>query len=84
MLLPIAVKNITLQTPLENLIKWSININYLMLHCAYRVTVDAKDLHSGISKVSFKFVVKSTGEVKNQKDFMVESQVIFKDNKICL
>ncbi|XP_052095731.1 uncharacterized protein LOC127731025 isoform X2 [Mytilus californianus] len=39
-----------------------------------RVTVDAKDIHSGISKVSFKFVVESTGEVKNQKDFIVESQ----------
>ncbi|CAC5367290.1 unnamed protein product [Mytilus coruscus] len=59
MLLPIAGKNIALQTPLENLIK---------------VTVDANDLYSGISKVSFKNVVESTGEVKNQKDFMVESQ----------
>ncbi|XP_071158495.1 uncharacterized protein [Mytilus edulis] len=39
-----------------------------------RITVSAKDEHSGISKVSFKFVVNSTGEVKNQKDFRIESQ----------
>ncbi|VDI37212.1 Hypothetical predicted protein [Mytilus galloprovincialis] len=39
-----------------------------------RVTVDARDGDSGISKVSFKFVVNSTGEVKNQKDFKIESQ----------
>ncbi|OPL33423.1 hypothetical protein AM593_09985, partial [Mytilus galloprovincialis] len=39
-----------------------------------RVTVAAKDEHSGINKVSFKFVVNSTGEVKNQKDFKIESQ----------
>lgn len=43
---------------------------------AHRVTVAAKDEHSGISKVSFKFVVNSTGEAKNQKDFMINSQVI--------
>ncbi|VDI63697.1 fibroblast growth factor receptor 3 [Mytilus galloprovincialis] len=39
-----------------------------------RVTVAAKDGDSGMSKVSFKFVVNSTGEVKNQKDFIIESQ----------
>ncbi|VDI69608.1 fibroblast growth factor receptor 3 [Mytilus galloprovincialis] len=38
------------------------------------VTVAAKDEDSGISKVSFKFVVSSTGKVKNQKDFMINSQ----------
>ncbi|XP_052090888.1 uncharacterized protein LOC127727811, partial [Mytilus californianus] len=39
-----------------------------------RVTVATKDEHSGISKVSIKFVVNRTGEVKNQKDFQIVSQ----------
>ncbi|CAC5366494.1 Tyrosine-protein kinase receptor Tie-1,Vascular endothelial growth factor receptor 3,Vascular endothelial growth factor receptor 1,Vascular endothelial growth factor receptor 2 [Mytilus coruscus] len=54
--------------------KFEKNVDDGQFPFSSRVTVDAKDLHSGISKVSFKFVVESTGEVKNQKDFMVESQ----------
>ncbi|XP_063419667.1 uncharacterized protein LOC134704814 [Mytilus trossulus] len=54
--------------------KFEPNVNDGKFPFASRVTVSAIDIHSGISKVSFKFVVNRTGEVKNQKDFKINSQ----------
>ncbi|VDI20026.1 Hypothetical predicted protein, partial [Mytilus galloprovincialis] len=39
-----------------------------------RVRVAAEDEHSGVRKISFRFIVNGTGEEKAKKDFLIESK----------
>ena len=41
----------------------------------YSVTVSAKDDDSGIRKVLFKFKVEETGEIRSEKEFLIETKV---------
>lgn len=46
-----------------------------MIHL-YRVRVSAIDDHSGVRKVSFRFIVNGTEIEKAKKDFFIETQVL--------
>lgn len=41
-----------------------------------RVRVAAEDEHSGVRKISFRFIVNGTLEEKAKKDFLIESKVL--------
>lgn len=42
----------------------------------YRVRVSAEDGHSGVRKISFRFMVNGTREEKAKKDFLIEPKVL--------
>lgn len=42
----------------------------------YRVRVSARDNHSGVRKVSFRFIVNGTLIEKARKDFLIETKVL--------
>lgn len=49
---------------------------FIKSYISFSVVVYAKDQHSGIKKVSFKFKINKTEEVRSEHTFDIQTQVI--------
>ncbi|CAG2209266.1 CD332 [Mytilus edulis] len=61
--------------PIVHPLKVEYNIDDGEYPFSSRVRVAAEDEHSGVRKISFRFIVNGTGEEKAKQDFLIESKI---------